>query len=706
MKSVSEALAAAPPLCYNPGSTSSQPPAEPKPPHEGPPPPEDLTPPPLSRWEKLKVVLFGKPRDVQDPHVFHSIALAAFLAWVGLGADGLSSSAYGPEESFKMLGEHHFMAVALALAIAVTVFIISYAYSRVIEHFPFGGGGYVVSSRLLGPKWGVISGSALLIDYVLTISVSIAAGADAIFSFLPFHLQGVKLTAEFLAIAALTGLNLRGVKESVQALMPIFLTFVVTHVILIFGTMLLRVHEFPAVVHEVHTGFSNGMATLGFAGLLALFLRAYSMGAGTYTGIEAVSNGLSIMQEPKVETGKRTMIYMAVSLAITAGGITLGYLLVHAMPVEGKTMNAVLIESFVAGLNAHHIPLGHWFVVLTLFVEAALLFVAAQAGFIDGPRVMANMAHDSWLPHRFGTLSDRLTMQDGVLLIGGASVATLAYTRGDISTLVLMYSINVFITFTLTETSMIRFWLHKRKETGQLGHEIFVHMTGWLLCFSILVVNIYEKFTEGGWITVLMTALLVGLCFLIRAHYSAVTKNLSRLDEILGNLPASSKPTPPPLDPKAPTAVLLVGSYGGLGIHSLLAIQRLFPGYFKNFVFVSVAVIDSATFKGVQEVEEVKNRTETSLQRYVDLANGWGLAADKDFAVGTEVVSEAEELCLKVAKQYPRSIVFAGKLVFEQERWFQRLLHNETAFQLQRRLQFSGLNAMVLPVRVLSARPA
>ena len=652
--------------------------------------------------DRLKVLLFGAKRDIEDPHVFHSISLAAFLAWVGLGADGLSSSAYGPEESWKMIGQHHYMAVLLALAIAGTVFIISYAYSRIIEHFPFGGGGYIVSSRLLGPNWGVISGSALLIDYVLTISVSIAAGADAFFSFLPLHWQAFKLPAEFAVIAILTGMNLRGVKESVTALMPIFLTFVLTHVVLIFGTMLLRAHEFPVVVHEVHNGFQMGFATLGMAGMAALFLRAYSMGAGTYTGIEAVSNGLSIMQEPKVETGKRTMVYMAASLAITAGGITLGYLLVHAEPQAGKTMNAVLIESFVSGLRAHGLPLGNWFTVLTLFTEAALLFVAAQAGFIDGPRVMANMAHDSWLPHRFATLSDRLTMQDGVLLIGGASIATLLYTRGDITTLVLMYSINVFITFTLSETSMIRFWLQKKKETGRLGHEIFVHMTGWLLCFSILIVSCVEKFAEGGWITMLMTSLLVGLCFIIRRHYQAVTRNLSRLDEVLANLPGSPGAVAPSLDPKSPTAVLLVGAYGGLGIHSLLAIQRLFPGYFKNFMFVSVAVIDSATFKGVQEVDEVRQRTEESLKRYVQLAQSWGLAAGYKLAVSTEVVEEAEQLCVEISKEYPRSIVFAGKLVFEQERWFQRLLHNETAYQLQRRLQFSGLNAMVLPVRVLS----
>src|ERR1043165_980464 len=132
--------------------------------------------------DRVKRVLLGGPRNINDPSVFHRISLIAFLAWVGLGADGLSSSAYGPDESFRALGEHTYLALGLAVATAFTVFIISYAYSRIIEHFPFGGGGYVVASKLLGPKFGVISGSALLVDYILTISVSIASGADQVFS--------------------------------------------------------------------------------------------------------------------------------------------------------------------------------------------------------------------------------------------------------------------------------------------------------------------------------------------------------------------------------------------------------------------------------------------------------------------------------------------------------------------------------------------
>src|SRR3954464_6234177 len=153
---------------------------------------------------RLQRVLFGAPRDVKDPHAFHKLSLVALLAWVGLGADGLSSSAYGPSEAFKALGEHQGLAFFLAVATALTVFIISYGYSRIIEQFPSGGGGYVVASKLLGPRVGVVSGAALLVDYVLTITISIASGADAIFSFLPDGALGYKMVLAFAGLMVLT----------------------------------------------------------------------------------------------------------------------------------------------------------------------------------------------------------------------------------------------------------------------------------------------------------------------------------------------------------------------------------------------------------------------------------------------------------------------------------------------------------------------
>jgi len=283
----------------------------------------------------IRRFVFGAPKDVKDPHAFHKLSLVALLAWVGLGADGLSSSAYGPDEAFRALGEHTGLAFFLSLAMTATVFIISYGYSRIIEQFPSGGGGYVVASRLLHERVGVVSGSALLVDYVLTITISIASGADAIFSFLPPSWTVLKLPISFLGIGLLTILNIRGVKESVTALVPIFGAFVVTHAVLLIVAIGGHLGDVGAVSSEVHANLSRTSSALGTLGLLKLFVHAYSMGGGTYTGIEAVSNGVGMMREPRVQTAQRTMVLMAVSLAVTAGGILLSYLLVHAAPVPG-----------------------------------------------------------------------------------------------------------------------------------------------------------------------------------------------------------------------------------------------------------------------------------------------------------------------------------------------------------------------------------
>src|SRR5438093_11881409 len=273
----------------------------------------DASKDPLDRpgpFARLLRRLFGAPRDFQDPRIFHNITLMAFLAWIGLGADGLSSSAYGPAEAFKNLlvkdpvtGRLEglwYLAIFLALATVITVFVISYAYSRVIEQFPHGGGGYVVATKLLGPRAGVVSGCALLVDYVLTITVSVAAGGDAIFDLLPRALRAnfdLKILCELAVLAALLIMNLRGVKESVEAVMPVFLAFVITHLLLIvlgIGSHLGRV---PEVVGQVSGGLRQGGSTFGHWGLLAIFIRAFALGGGTFTGTEAVSTGMSMTRE-------------------------------------------------------------------------------------------------------------------------------------------------------------------------------------------------------------------------------------------------------------------------------------------------------------------------------------------------------------------------------------------------------------------------
>jgi len=650
----------------------------------------------------LRNLLVGKPRDPLDRRVFHNVSLIAFLAWVGLGADGLSSSAYGPEAAYRALGDHPYLAVFLVAMTAGTVFVISYAYSLLIEHFPGGGGGYLVATKLLGPRVGVVSGCALIVDYVLTITVSVATGCDAVFSFLPAAWESRKLAVEVVILVLLVVLNLRGVKESVTFLLPIFLVFVATHALMIGYGLFTHASALPAVLQGAVAEGRRTSSALGLLPTLFILLRAYSLGGGTYTGIEAVSNGVQILREPRVANAKKTMLYMALSLAFTAGGILFCYLLIRAQSLPGKTLNWVLAENLFGPWKLGSLSIGPTLVIVTMVSEGALLFVAAQTGFIDGPRILANMAVDSWMPRRFAQLSDRLVTKNGIFLMGAGAVAVLLYSRGKSDLLILMYSINVFLTFTLTELGMSRFWIRNRREHRDWRRNLAIHGTGLTMCLLILIVSILEKFTEGGWLTVVVTSSFIALAFWIQRHYRRVQEQLRRLDETLLNIPVRPHgDATSPVDRDRPVAVMLVNGFGGLGVHTLLSIQQLFPGQFRDYVFASVGVIDSATFKGLDEVEALKRHTEQDLKKYVDFARRLGFRADHRFSIGTEAVEKVLELSEEIRREYPRSIFFLGALIFESDSLYHRILHNETALAIQRRLQFAGLEAVVLPVRVM-----
>ena len=316
-----------------------------------------------SLLKKIKTTFIGAAKNPQDRSVFHNMSLIAFFAWVGLGADGLSSSCYGPEEAFLALGGHPYLSIFIAAASVVTVFLISSSYAQIIELFPSGGGGYVVASKLLSPNVGMVAGCALLVDYVLTVTISVASGADALFSLLPPEWLGFRLHFAVAGVLVLTVMNLRGVKESVMVLTPIFLIFVLTHLFVVAYTIFINSGQFSLVIQTVKAELSQTHRELGAWGMFFLMMKAYSMGAGTYTGIETVSNGLPTLREPRVETGKRTMIYMAVSLSVTVVGVILGYLFFQVQPMTGKTLNAVLFGTIARDWGKP----GELFVLITLF---------------------------------------------------------------------------------------------------------------------------------------------------------------------------------------------------------------------------------------------------------------------------------------------------------------------------------------------------
>jgi len=649
----------------------------------------------------LKRVVLGRAKDPRDPRIFHKLSLAAFLAWVGLGADGISSSCYGPHEAFLALKGHFFLGAVLALLTAVTVFVISTSYKQIIELFPGGGGGYLVASKLLSPKVGMISGCALLVDYVLTITTSIASGADAVFSFLPLSFQTFKLYAALAVLLALIVLNLRGVKESVLTILPLFLVFIATHALVILYALLTHASELPAVVQQSAADFRSTAAQIGTFGVIVLILHAYSLGSGTYTGIEAVSNGLPILRDPKVVTGKRTMNYMAFSLAFMAGGLILGYLLYRVQFQPGKTLNAVLLQN-VAG----NWPAGQAFILITLVSEALILVVAAQTGFIDGPRVLSNMATDGWMPSRFALLSDRLVTQNGVLLMGLSSIVLLWLSKGVVSFLLVLYSINVFITFSLSQLGMVRHWWEVRHREPSWKRRLAVNGVGLVLTLSILVTVTVLKFNNGGWLTLVVTTSLVSLAFLIKRHYRQTWQLLGRLDILFQSaLPKREKAeTAEKREPlkqrSADTAVILVNGFNGLGLHTLFTAYRNFHGHFKNYVFLQAGVVDAGRFKGSQEVDALKLSIESDLKKYEELMRSHGYYAEGRYSLGTDVVDEVEKLAKEAGSRFPNHVLFAGQLVFPKESIFTRFLHNYTAFAIQKRLYYEGIPVVILPIRV------
>ena len=658
-------------------------------------------------FRQLKTFFLGGARDFTDHRIFHQLALSAFLAWVGLGSDGLSSSCYGPAEAFKALQGHPTLGIFVAIGTGITILIIASSYSHIIELFPHGGGGYLVASKLLSPEMGVISGSALLIDYILTITISIASGADAIFSFLPIGYIGYKLWFAVFGVFVLLILNLRGIKEAVMPLVPVFLLFVFTHAVVIVYAVVSHMGNFGVVYHETGRELTNSFHTLGLFGVLFLVLKAYSLGAGTFTGIEAVSNGLPVLQEPKVATAKKTMTYMALSLSVTVMGLMLAYILFNVRDTPGKTMNAILFESLTASWGGFY---GVGFVWITLFSEAVLLFIAAQTGFLDGPRVLANMALDKWLPTKFAMLSDRLVTEKGILVMGIASLVMMLASNGSVDFLIVLYSINVFITFSLSQLGMVKHWWEQRGTEKQWLKKLIINGIGLTLTTFILISVLILKFNEGGWVTMVITGVLVLGAFFIKNHYNKTASILKRLDVIVeaAVLTGSDvhdkghdQTSPAPLyDPKAKTAAILVNGFNGLGLHTLFSVFRLFGSTYKNYVFVEIGSIDAGNFKGADEIEHLGSFVRNETSKYVDYMQDHGHYAEAYFSIGTDVVDEVNKLVPSIREKFPDIVFFGGQLVFTNETIMDRWLHNYTVFAVQQNLYVHGIPFVILPVKV------
>ncbi len=657
---------------------------------------------------KLKNIFIGRAKTLQDKSIFHKLSLVAFFAWIGLGADGISSSCYGPEEAFRNLQGHSMLAIFVAMGTVFTIFIISSSYSQIIKLFPQGGGGYLVGSKLISPTVGMISGCALIIDYVLTITISVSSGSDALFSFFPESMQVYKLGVAIAGVCLLILLNLRGVKESVVSLTPIFVVFIVSHVFIIVYAIALKANNFQVVSHETTNQLHSSISELGLLGTLFIILKAYSMGAGTFTGIEAVSNGMPILRQPRVKTARKTMTLMAVSLSFIVMGLMVAYALYSVQISSHKTLNAVLFDNVTANW-------GHFwsksFILTTLISEAALLFVAAQTGFIDGPRIMANMAIDRWFPKKYASLSDRLVSMNGVLLMGISAIILMAISRGSVAFLVVLYSINVFITFSISQLGMVKHWWTERSKLNHWRRKLMINGIGFVLTSFILISVTIIKFEEGGWITLLITGMFIALAIRIKRHYYKTTvsfkkirlKAISDIHEELEKLPLydqHKEPESVKFNPEAKTAIILVKGYGGTGLHTFLRINQSFKGIYQNYIFVRVGIVNTKIYKGSEELEHFKTSVKEDGKKYVKIANQFGFYGKSIWTIGTDPVDEVYKIVKRLMPLLPNPTFFGGQLVFSKTFYMSQLLHNHTIFSIQKRFFKFGIPIVIFPIKI------
>ncbi len=642
------------------------------------------------------------PKNPMSYETWRSAALVAVLAWAGVGADSLSSANYGPEEAYKALhlSGHEPLVLWLALITALTVVVISLAYVQVIALFPSGGGGYKSASRLVHPLAGLVSGSALVVDYALTIAISIAAASDAMLSLAPPDWLQYKPFALAGGLALLLALNLRGIRESISVLAPIFFGFLITHVVLIGFGIAAKGDELVGAVVEAERQAIEVTTETGLWSLIAIIAGAYAAGAGTYTGIEALSNNAHALKPPRAKTGARAMALIALSLAVIAGGIMILYTVWLPEIEPGKTLNAVVFESTLKQLFPEQELARQIALTIAMTFAAALLLVAASSGFLGGPAVLASMAYDKWAPHSFAHLSSKLVAQNGVLAMGVAAGILLTVTGGLVHSLVVLYSINVFLTFSLSLTGLVRHGIAHRGETK--GWRVRLFIAGLALCVavSILITLFVAKFSQGAWAAILVAGMLAASGYWVRDHYRRFDNAMDRtFEDLLVRDPGAAVELPKNARMKRPVGIV-TGPHGGAGLHALMHAQRLFRGGFDSVVIISAGEVDAECYGGHEALERLRQQVGERCAKIVAWSRDHGMPARVYTGFSTDAVETLEQLCLKARADHPNVVFVATRPMTRPHGWASTLLHGGTALSLQRRLHAHDAPLIVLPMRV------
>ncbi len=600
----------------------------------------------MSFFSQIKRVLVGKTLPT-SAHAEERLSNAEGLAV--LSSDALSSVAYATEEILIVLvaagSGALFWSIPIAAIIVVLLVLVILSYRQTIRAYPKGGGSYIVARENLGTYAGLVAGGSLMIDYILTVTVSISAGTAALTSALP-ELKPFTIELCLLFIFLVMLANLRGVKESGKIFMIPTYAFIVSIFVLIglgLYQQVIGAEQIPQSYPELPI---NEEVTLFFV------LRAFSAGCAALTGVEAISDGVLAFKEPEWKNARLTLLYMGVILSIMFIGITYLGNIYHIVPKEGETLVSLLARQILGDGS----PFYYFIQVATLLI----LLLAANTSYADFPRLCYFLARDGFLPRQLSLLGDRLVYSNGIILLSLSAAALVILFRGDTTAIIPLYAVGVFTSFTLSQGGMVRHWLQER--TSGWRPSAIMNSIGAVATFVVLCVIVSTKFIAGAWVVVVAIPLLVSLFLGIRRHYEYVASRLT-LD---GVAPRSYIPRPK-ADIVTHPAIVIVGQLNRGTLEGL--------EYARSIADEIIAVHVDV---GTTNREKLQARWE-QLQGDIPL-----VIIDSPYR---SVVSRIVDFVGEYEEQHPSVLSTVIIPAFVTRNWWESLLHNQTTLFLKAALR-------------------
>ena len=602
-----------------------------------------------------------------------STLLRKRIALPVFASDAMSSVAYAPQEIFLVLSVAGAGAYALspwvALAVAVVMIVVVASYRQNVHAYPSGGGDYEIATLNLGPSSGLTVASALLVDYILTVAVSVTAAAENIGSALPV-VGHHKVWFCVLAIALIAALNMRGVRESgLFMAIPTYAFIVGVAAMLIWGFVQLAFLDTEVRAETADFGIIAEQEHLAGFAMAFLLARSFSSGCAALTGVEAISNGVPAFQKPKSRNAAATLLMLGVfSITLLVGIVLLAqavgakYVLHPASELsgipDGYQQKSILTQ--LADAVFHGFGPGLYFIAA---VTALILLLAANTAFNGFPILASVLAQDRYLPRQLHTRGDRLAFSNGIMFLALAAIAIVVAFGAEVTSLIQLYIVGVFVSFTLSQTGMVRHWTRLlRVETDPDGRRRMtrarvVNAVGMVMTGTVLVVVLVTKFREGAWIAVLAMIALFSLMKLIRRHYDTVERELRAAeddDELLPSLTHS---------------IVLVSSLHTATRRALRYARATRPDTLEA---VTVNVDDRDTRKLVSEWE----------------ASDAGVPLKVIAAPYRDVKRPVISYVRRIRREAPRTVVTVFIPEYVVGHWWEQILHNQTALRIKTRLLF------------------